>query len=588
MKGGLLLNDTHESKTIEDAIEFFKTNSTFSILTNSSSACITFKATLNEEFWDDSPFIHIRSGIIEQPVRTLLFKYFPVNLSRNAESDLVSFYTCNPRGGGKTFIELSQEAEIKREYAIQLLLYKTTYNTMSSAYEPVCPYPIHCSTDLDKEDTIQEIIQQLDKSNKEKIEKDIFIITDTLCGDLNELIEEESKDESHFTIYNKTTKKEVTRDPKYPILGEDIVGGEARARIKTLGCIVMEFMDGFITLNEYLKTTTNENDINKSKSLAAYEVVRLKQIGFIHGDLFLDNIMYNSEYNYITNKVDKDKHDEDKHDEDKHDEDKHDEDKHDVDKHDEDKHDEDKHDEDKHDEDKHDEDKHDEDKHDKDKHDKDNYKGRALLIDFGQSSIDLKALAEEEKTFYLKYDKHIDVYERKEKYLRFYPPYTFKEIYTRRLDASLTFRKTRILELKEILEKYKTLSTKSEQTKFVNAEKIQLKLDIITNSMKTPEYEAFNDSFNAIIIPILKSRNSRIQKLKVLEMNIKRKIFDMEILTKREPELGKGIHSHKTHKNHKKQNAHSLLANRRIRTTLKVKRGQRRQTKRKKRSKRKK
>ena len=62
-------------------------------------------------------------------------------------------------------------------------------------------------------------------------------------------------------------------------------------------------------------------------------------------------------------------------------------------------------------------------------------------------------------------------------------------------------------------------------------------------------------------------------------MNIKGDIFDMDILTKRKPELGKGIHSHKTHK---------AFANRRIRTTLKVKRGQRRQTKRKKRSKRKK
>jgi len=520
MKGGLLLNETHESKTIEKAIDFFKTNSTFSILTNSSSACITFKATLKDGI--DSPFIHIRSGIIEQPVRTLLFKYFPVNPSRNAESELVSFYTCNPRGGGKTFIELSQEAEIKREYDIQLLLYETTYNTMSSAYEPVCPYPIHCSTDLDKKDTIQEIIEQLDEANKEKIEKDIFIITDTLCGDLNELIEEESEDESHFTIYDKTTKKEVTRDPEYPILGEDIVGGEARTKIKTLGCIVMEFMDGFITLNEYLKTTTNENDINKSKSLAAYEVVRLKQIGlidqqkgFIHGDLFLDNIMYNPEYNYISNKVDKD-----------------------------------------------------------------NYKGRALLIDFGQSSIDFKALEEEEKAFYLKYDEHTDVYEGKEKYLRFYPPYTFKEIYTRRLDASLTFRETRILELKEILERYKTLSTKKEQTKFVNAEKIQLKLDLITNSEKKLENEAFNDSLDVIIIPILKSRNSRIQELKESQMNIEGEIFDMDILRKRKPELGKGIHSHKTHK---------AFANRRIRTTLKVKRGKRsKKRKRKKRSKRKK
>ena len=530
MKGGLLLNDTHESKTIEDAIDFFKSNSTFSILTNTSSACITFKAELNDDI--DSPFIQIRSGIIEQPVKTLLFKYFPINPSRFADTDLVSFYTYEPRGGVKTFIELSQAAEIQKEYDIQLQLYETTYNTISSAYEPVCPYPISYFTDLDKEDTIQEIIDQLDETNKEK---NSFIITDTLCGNLNDFIKD-SEDESHFTIFNKKTKKETT------LFGEDIVGVEARLKIHALGCIVMEFMDGFITLKEYLKTAS-ENDFKKAISLAAYEVARLKQIGFIHGDLVLDNIMYNPNYEYIRKEEDEE----------------------------------------------------------------DEHRGRALLIDFGQSSMDLKALTEEEEAFYLTktYNKLEDVYERNGKNLKFHPPYTFQEIYTRRLDVSLTFRETRIKELEKLLELYDTLSTKKEKKKFLQDKKIQLKVQLITNSnypenfleqsKKNFRVEAFNDLFDKIIIPILTSRSSRIQELQKLEMKVEGVLFDRDSLTKRVPELGKGIHSHKTHKKHKTHKTHkthkkhkkhkphkthkthkkqNALANRRIKTILKVKRKQ--------------
>ena len=530
MNGGLLLNDTHESKTIEDAIDFFKSNSTFSILTNTSSACITFKAELKDDI--DSPFIQIRSGIIEQPVKTLLFKYFPINPSRFADTDLVSFYTYEPRGGVKTFIELSQAAEIQKEFDIQLQVYQTTYNTISSAYEPVCPYPISYFTDLDKEDTIQEIIDQLDETNKEK---NSFIITDTLCGNLNDFIKD-SEDESHFTIFNKKTKKETT------LFGEDVVGVEARLKIHALGCIVMEFMAGYTTLQEYLKTAT-ENDSKKAISLAAYEVARLKQIGFIHGDLVLDNIMYNPTYEYI--RKEEDEEDEE-----------------------------------------------------------DEHRGRALLIDFGQSSMDLKALTEEEEAFYLTktYNKLEDVYERNGRNLKFHPPYTFQEIYTRRLDVSLTFRETRIKELEKLLELYDTLSTKKEKKKFLQDKKIQLKVQLITNSnypenfleqsKKNFRVEAFNDLFDKIIIPILTSRSSRIQELQKLEMKVEGVLFDRDSLTKKVPELGKGIHSHKTHKNHKKHKTHkkhkkhkphkthkthkkqNALANRRIKTILKVKRKQ--------------
>jgi hypothetical protein len=585
MNGGFLLNDTHES--IEDAIEFFKKNSTFSILTNSSRACITFKATLKEEFWDDSPFIQIRSGIIEQPVTTLLFKYFPINtLDPNTEKSFVT----HAHRGGFPFIPLAHISDIQKEYKIQLQVYQTTYNTISSAYEPVCPYPIHCFTDLDKENTIQEIIAKLDNTDPKK-KSNILIITDTLGGTIDSLITD--TDKAHIKIAEKI----IT----YP---------NAREKISTLGCIVMEFMDGYTTLSDYLNRCHDirlikdptikkkqfieafgqseydkyiknfvalkpgeigidkafyeiyNKELEKAKSLAAYELVRLKQIGFIHDDLHDQNIMYNPNYKYITND------------------------------------------------------------------DKDvEHKGRALIIDFGDSLIDKTKLENEEQPFDI-FNKDVEnVYERKGLSLKFYPQYTFEIIYTKRLDVTLAFREKMIQGLEQMLTEFKKLTTKEEKTKFVQDKKIQLKLDLITN-LKWPtnfvnpnvgdfDRVEFNEKFQKVQIPIFKKSNKKIQTLTqkrdeiipkvkalielkepelpqaelpaetTLETKATKAFNRLEYLTNKftilfhpTPSLhggGRYINSHKT------QNAFSNRLKHRTRTTLRIKR---RQTKRRKRGKR--
>jgi len=588
MKGGFLLNDTHESKTIEKAIEFFKKNSTFSILTNSSRACIIFKATLKEEFWDDSPFIQIRSGIIEQPVTTLLFKYFPINtLDPNTEN----FFVTHAHRGGFPFIPLAHISDIQKEYQIQLQVYQTTYNTISSAYEPVCPYPIHCFTDLDKENTIQEIIAKLDNADPNK-NSNILIITDTLGGTIDSLIT--GSDKARIQIAEE----------------EFITYPNAREKISTLGCIVMEFMDGYTTLSDYLNrchnirlikdpTSKKEQFIEafgqseydkykknfvalkpgeigidnafyeiynkvseKAKSLAAYELVRLKQIGFIHDDLHDQNIMYNPNYKYITND------------------------------------------------------------------DKDvEHKGRALIIDFGDSLIDKTILEDEEQPFDI-FNKDVEnVYERKGLSLKFYPQYTFEIIYTKRLDVTLAFREKMIQGLEQMLTEFKKLTTKEEKTKFVQDKKIQLKLDLITN-LKWPtnfvnpnvgdfDRVEFNEKFQKVQIPIFKKSNKKIQTLTqkrdeiipkvkalielkepelpqaelpaetTLETKATKAFNRLEYLTNKftilfhpTPSLhggGRYINSHKT------QNAFSNRLKHRTRTTLRIKR---RQTKRRKRGKR--
>jgi serine/threonine protein kinase len=601
MKGGFLLNDTHESKTIEDAIEFFKKNSTFSILTNSSRACITFKAVLKASI--DSPFIQIRSGIIEQPVTTLLFKYFPIN-TLNPNTEILLF--THAHRGGFPFIPLAHISDIQKEYDIQLQVYQTTYNTISSAYEPVCPYPIHCFTDLDKNTTIQEIIDKLDNTDPNK-NSNILIITDTLGGAINSLItdiDEAGIDKAYIKITPINAAKKII---KYR---------NARANISTLGCIVMEFMDGYTTLYDYLNRchdirliedpkSKKEKFIEafgqseydkykqnfvplepgeygeygeygedkafyeiydkvskKAKSLAAYELVRLKQIGFIHDDLHDENFMYNPNYKYITND------------------------------------------------------------------DKDvEHKGRALIIDFGESLINKKKLEDEEKEFYI-FNKGVEnVYERRGSSRKFSSPYTFEEIYRRRLDVTLAFREIMIQGLETMLDKFNKLTTEEEKTKFIQDKKIQLKLGLITN-LKWPtnfvnpivsdfNRVEFNEQFQKVQIPIFETSNKKIQTLTQKRDEIIPKV--QALIELKEPESestknletkatkafnrftyltnkfktkftnlfspsqsvhvgGRYITSHKTHND---------FANRldgRIRTTLRIKR--RKQTKRRKRGKR--
>ena len=452
MNGGLLLNDTYESKSIEAAIDFFKTNSTFSILTNSSIACITFKAVLEDGI--DSPFIHVRSCIIENPVRTLLFKYFPIN-TLNDELDL-AFVTDQPRSEVYNYIQLAQIWKIEEEYNLQLEIYQKTYNTISSAYEPVCPYPIHCFTDLDKDETITEIIAKLNNTDPKK-ESNILIITDTLGG----AVGTDDDAEILYTTKNGAWFKEN--------------GSNARELITKIGCIVMEFMDGYTTLKEYLEDATEENDHKKAKSLAAYELVRLREIGFIHGDLHHGNIMYNPNYKYITNNDDK-------------------------------------------------------------------YKGRALLIDFGQSEINKQALKKEEGEAFNLDTTH--VYERNEMNLEFYPPYTFEMIYTRRLNVTLAFRETMIQDLEQMLTKYYALP-EEEKTKFVQDKKIQLKLDLITNS-KWPtnfvlsnvndfEKEEFDTPFKDLRDPIFETYSENIQRFTKKRNDIIPKVQTLIEFKKPEP-----------------------------------------------------
>jgi len=460
MKGGFLFNPYHPGRITsnEDAVTYFQLNSKFSLLTNSSSASITFKATLKPEAV--SPFFHTRSSIFGEEVKTLLFKYFLITPAEfggtSADSkEVCLLYTHKIREAGRMYIESTTVAQIKHEYSIQLDIYQKTYNTISSANEPVCPYPISYSTDLAKDGTIQEIIGKLDPDAPDTANT-ISIIKDNLYGNIDT-----QADAAYISSYNTITRKQTPQPER---------GAQARQKITTLGCIIMEFMEGYITLAEYLEIPGLDRDAReRALSLAAYELLRTRYYGFMHGDLYKQNIMYKSDHEYITT----------------------------------------------------------------DGNDK-GHKGRALLIDFSRSEINKQKQITEEDTWLTSicgsttYKEYLDrsiVYDTKtgllEFYLKFYGKYTFKYIYERRLKSSLKFREKMIDHFKMFIKNKdysKPLLERSQS--LITLETIQETVNdfIYPFLYPTPEFigedgEEFPDHFNKNITVLFVSTFGEIVKL---------------------------------------------------------------------------
>lgn len=366
MKGGLLLNNELKTiKTIQEAISMFQNReyATFQFLTNSSISCITFKSILKPDII--SPFIEIRSDIFGKPVRSLLFKFFPIKNPDSLPDDNSDYFTTKFLRGNKNIIEIANESEIMKEYLLQLKIYQQTYNTISSAYEPVCPYPIHYEINLNKNNTIDNIINLLENtSNKNKITNEIM---DTLGYESNMYVDTELK---------------------------------RRKTIFKLGCIVMEFMEDFVPLTDYIKKLsyqTSYQPYKKIDSFICYELSRLHSIGVLHGDIHLGNFMYNSKYKYITDGTNPED------------------------------------------------------------------LGRIIIIDFGRSKDNMEshitklnqevyknygknAVGEKIKHYYMNESENIKKSYYKLFFFEFKKPYTFEYIYSKRLELTLKFRKTIINE----------------------------------------------------------------------------------------------------------------------------------------------
>jgi hypothetical protein len=225
------------------ACNYFLSNSTFSVLTNSSISCITLVATLNNGII--SPFKSMRSNDIECIVNRLLLKIFITNTQSG-------WYTIDGRGSYNG-IEITDYALFIDEIKKQIDIYKRSFMSDDSLLDAICPAIVNS-----------------------------IIINNT----------------QHLKFYAKLSGlKEDEKSQLNSILGAIGVNNNS------ISIILMEYMDGFDTAYNVLKNLYISNNIQRYDYLLQiiqYEFQRLNRLGYRHGDAHLGNVMINPNYPYFT------------------------------------------------------------------------------------------------------------------------------------------------------------------------------------------------------------------------------------------------------------------------------------------------
>jgi serine/threonine protein kinase len=242
MNGGVIHLPNYPNR--ESAVKYFHDHCRYRILSNSSVSCIAFECILDPGI--ESPFRHCRPGLYNKPIQSLLFKVFPI---ANDAGWL------DVPGREYAGIEIGTRDKVVEEFDIQLDIYRHTYNTPSSLFEGICPYPLNCYYGP-KRHVIRSICNSLVARNGRTIVDEVEEVQNTL--------------------------------------------GYSRNEIENLSFITMEFMAGFQIVNDVLNAETDEYKKDLIQSLARYELDRLHNIGYLHGDYHPGNAMVHLDYPYIS------------------------------------------------------------------------------------------------------------------------------------------------------------------------------------------------------------------------------------------------------------------------------------------------
>jgi len=242
--GGILIKSEY---TPESAFNYFIINSTCEIVSYRTRGGILFKLTLHDGI--ETPYSSSRSNCPNQDIREVLLKLSFVNEQnehftlRSTTNEIIDFE-----------IELNRcnEREFKNEVRVQSDIF---IRSLDQFLEPICPSVIFAKIE-EKIDTIEQLFRNTSKPNP--------------AHDLLSLIIESNPYEHQFKI----------------------------------GIIMMESLTGFFNLNSYNVDVDDASAelYNLYKNLARYELWRLYELGYIHGDANQANFMVNPEYEYIKGK----------------------------------------------------------------------------------------------------------------------------------------------------------------------------------------------------------------------------------------------------------------------------------------------
>ena len=267
IKGGVFINTGY---TIESALDFFLANSTYQVLHNTkfvtdsrethlitNNGGLMIKLFLNDGI--ESPYSMSRSNFYEDHVTEILIKIVflsdtqtPFRINGYGRVQIVNIYS-------------STSQEFQSEVGTQIDIFKQSLNRQHilthrhpdgreivlSGFEPICPTILYCQEGVSSAGFIQGFLGR----PKDFISEDII----------------------------KRLRDNTAMHPN-------------------LGIVAMECLTGSRSLDDYmndLSITVHDKFI--AKNMAFYEIMRLYKLGYIHGDIHMNNILITPEYNYFYN-----------------------------------------------------------------------------------------------------------------------------------------------------------------------------------------------------------------------------------------------------------------------------------------------
>jgi serine/threonine protein kinase len=252
MFGGIAFDNTRipNVHTHESAVRYFFDNSTIRILTNNSISCITFVLELNVGFL--SPFMNFRlsdRNTLGGEVRRLLFKIFPTD----STSIRIHNVLARPRDRGDHNVEIATRNSFEREIRIQMDIYFRTLVSEENFLDPICACIVFFQLNYTGIG-IQEIVNRLLPRNGETLHNERLQALNTM---------------------NAGPRRQIS-------------------------IIVMEFLDGFeegFDIFNPQRTTPQEQ--MKIASYARYELDKLHDLGYVHGDFHPGNFMGSLTSTYV-------------------------------------------------------------------------------------------------------------------------------------------------------------------------------------------------------------------------------------------------------------------------------------------------
>lgn len=252
LKGGVGLNKDFKG-THKDAFYKFIENSSFKIMTDKSISAITLIATLNDGI--PSSYVSVETDEITfmTPIKKLLLKIMPSYSSDVTVMSNENAVTRNMIADGHSgAVEINPFVKIANECEIQKDIYRKSILNSRLLLAPVCPSVIYLENPVAEKDRFKGLLSGNVVPRKDRTA---------------------AEEEAEITQFLN-----VTSD---------------------FSIIAMELLDGYKTLYDVMVENLRlSKDDAKIIELIDVELFRLHSFGYFHGDLHVENIMFNETKNY--------------------------------------------------------------------------------------------------------------------------------------------------------------------------------------------------------------------------------------------------------------------------------------------------